>query len=61
MTSINIGFSTEIDDDVLSIVIDLVKREQSINRFSCDFDFYRFPISININRRIRSINIDDID
>lgn len=26
VTSINIGFSTEIDDDFLSIVIDLVKR-----------------------------------
>ena len=29
--------------------------------FSCDFDFYPFPISIDINRRIKSINIDDID
>ena len=26
--------------------------------FFCDFDFYRFLISIDINRRIKSINID---
>ena len=29
--------------------------------FFCDFDFYRFPLSIDINRWIKSINIDDID
>ena len=29
--------------------------------FFCDFDFHLFPISIDINRRIQSINIDDID
>ena len=29
--------------------------------FFSDFDFYRFPISIDNNQRIKSINLDDID
>ena len=69
MTFINIDdFPMEIDDDffidyyrLLLIVIDFVNRSLSINDFFGDFDFYRFPISININRRIKLINIDDID
>ena len=26
-----------------------------------DFDFYRFSLPVDINRRIKSIDIDDID
>ena len=29
--------------------------------FFSDFDFYRFPISIDNNQRIKSINLNDID
>ena len=69
MTFINIDdFSVEIDDDFLSITIDyywllsilLIDHYQWMIFFG-DFDFYRFPISIDINRRIKLINKDDID
>ena len=33
----------------------------SINCFFCDFDFYRFAISIKTNRRIKSIDTGYID
>ena len=53
---------------LLSITIDSYRLLSilliDINRqiiFFCDFDFYRFPISIDKNRRFKSINIDDID
>ena len=69
MTFINIDdFSVEIDDDFLSITIDyywllaiLLIDHYRWMIFFGDFDFYRFPISIDINRRIKLINIDDID
>ena len=55
-------FWIEMDDDFFidcyrlpAIPIDFV------NRWFSDFDFYRFPISIDINRQIESINTDDID
>ena len=69
MTFINIDdFSIEIDDDFLSITIDyywllliLLIDHYRWMIFFGDFDFYRSPISIDINRRIKLINIDDID
>ena len=69
MTSINIDdFPIEIDDDFLSITIDycwllstlLIDHCQSIifsvTSISIDFRYH-----IDINRRIKLINIDDID
>ena len=32
-----------------------------VGYFFCDFVFYQFPISVDVNRRIESINIDYID
>ena len=58
MISINIDdFRTEIDNDFLSILLIVVIDKL----FFSDFDFYRFPISIDNNQRIKSINLDDID
>ena len=72
MTSINIDdfpieIDPDIDDDFLSIVIDNYRFLSIVIitdklYFFCDFDFYRFPITIDISRQIEwSINIDDID
>ena len=41
-----------LEDYCLLFIID---RSQSINYFFWDFDFYRFPISIDNNQRIKSI------
>ena len=54
-------FPIEIDNDFLSIPIDCYRFCQSTIIIFSDFDFYRFPISIDINRWIKSINIDDIE
>ena len=61
-------FPILIDDDfyrLLSITIDSYRLLSIllIDKvfFFCDFDFYRFPISIDINQRIKSINIYNID
>jgi len=32
-----------------------------VNYFFCNFDFYRSPISIDMNRRNKTINTDDIE
>ena len=45
----------------LLIVINLLINNNQKTYFFCDFDFYQFPISFDINRRIKLINIDDID
>ena len=58
VTSINIDdFQIEVDNDFLSITIDsfrllsilLIDHSQSIDFFSCDFNSYRFSISIFID------------
>ena len=54
-------FPIEIDNDFLSIPIDYYRFCQSTIIIFSDFDFYRFPISNDINRWIKSINIDDIE
>ena len=54
-------FPIEIDNDFLSIPIDCYRFCQSTILIFSDFDFYRFPISNDINRWIKSINIDDIE
>ena len=61
-------FPIVIDDDfyrLFSITIDSYRLLSilSIDKvfFSCDFDFYRIPKLIDINHRIKSINIDNND
>ena len=50
---------------LLSIPIDLIVIDFVywiiIDFFFCDLDFYRFPILIDFDRRIKSINNADID